>query len=48
MAHKTSLDVPWWEDDSILKRHEQILLHVAALEEAQSYQHELNIRNARL
>ena len=48
MAHKTSLDVPWWEDDSILKRHEQILMHVAALEEAQSYQHELNIRNARL
>jgi hypothetical protein len=48
MARDRILDLAWWEDDPVLERHEQVMQHVSALEEAQSYQHELNLRNARL
>lgn len=38
---------PWWESDED-DLHTELMGHVEALEEAQGYQHELNIRNARL
>jgi hypothetical protein len=47
MSRSNLIEPPWWEaeEETI---YEGVISYVAALEEAQSYQHELNIRNARL
>ncbi len=45
--YRTPDNKPWWDADED-ELDQYLLAYISALEEAQSYQHDLNVRNARL